>query len=182
MTKRPYKRRQKLIQPRLQLRLTLTFVGLVALALMLQVMLFIDAITDLGASLPNDGLVLIAAGPKVLVETLLMSIVIFLPLTIAVGVLSTFRIAGPLYRFEVFLKQVVRGERPPDFQLRDGDELKHLASLINAATEPMRRQPEPDQEPTSVSDPVDAPPTLAQPLAASDEAVREDAASGGTPA
>ena len=92
MTQRPYKRREKLPQPRLQLRLTMTFVGLVALALMLQVMLFTNAISDLAATLPSDSLILVEAGPGILFKTLVVSFLIFLPLTFAIGVLSTFRI------------------------------------------------------------------------------------------
>lgn len=173
------KRRQKLPQPRLQLRLTITFVGLVALALMLQVMVFTSEITDLARNLPNDNLILIAAGPTILIKTLVVSFVIFLPLTFAVGVLSTFRIAGPLYRFEAFLNQVLRGERPRDIHLREGDELTHLASLINSATEPLRQQPDSDRDTADESDPVDAPASLAQSPVAVGEDVRQDAASGG---
>ncbi|MEE8467414.1 MAG: hypothetical protein V3T22_03105 [Planctomycetota bacterium] len=179
MTQRPYKRRQKLPQPALQLRLTMTFVGLVALALMLQVMLFINAISDLAASLPNDSLTLIDAGPTILIKTLGFSFLIFLPLTFAVGVLSTFRIAGPLHRFEAFLNQVLRGEQPGDFRLRQGDELQHLASLINAATELSRQQPESDKDSAQGGEPVDAPPSLARPAAASEQSTRQDAPSRG---
>lgn len=179
MTQRPYKRRQKLPQPRLQLRLTMTFVGLVALALMLQVMLFTNAISDLASTLPNDSLILMSAGPGILFKTLAVSFLIFLPLTFAIGVLSTFRIAGPLFRFEAFLNQVLRGDRPRDFQLREGDELKHLASLINAATKPLREQPGADGDITDDSDPVDAPPTLARPAATSGESSRQEEPSAG---
>ena len=60
---------------------------------------------------------------------------------LSVGVLFTFRIAGPVYRFEQFLSAVVRGERPRDFRLRKGDQLTELAALINDATRPLREAP-----------------------------------------
>ena len=69
-----------------------------------------------------------------------ISAAVFLPLTLMVGVLSTFRIAGPLYRFEKFLLAVQNGENPGDFTLRSGDELKDLAALINSSTRPLRRE------------------------------------------
>ncbi len=168
------KRRQKLPQPRLQLRLTLTFVGLVALALLLQVTLFTNALTDLSTTLPNDSLLLIAAGPAILFKILAVSFAIFLPLTFVVGALSTFRIAGPLYRFEAFLNQVLRGECPRDFNLRKGDELKELAALINAATKPSRQKLETDED---AKGSVDIPDSLVRSLAESEEAARQDALS-----
>ena len=80
----------------------------------------------------------------------------FLPLTFLVGVLTTFRIAGPVYRFEQFLAAVRRGERPSDFHLRKGDELTDLAALINEATGPLREPP--PQRPTNEL--LDAAPSL----------------------
>ena len=134
---RTFRRRRKLIQPGLQLRLTLTFVGISALALLLQFVLFANSMTALALSLPQDGELVMEKTGDLLLEVLFVSFAIFLPLTFAIGVLCTFRIAGPIYRFKTFLSQVERGERPEDFRLRSGDELKDLASLINSVTAPL---------------------------------------------
>jgi nitrogen fixation/metabolism regulation signal transduction histidine kinase len=61
-----------------------------------------------------------------------------LPLTIAVGILVTFRIAGPVYRLKEFLKSIASGATPEDCRLRKGDELQDLCSLANDATAPLR--------------------------------------------
>lgn len=135
-----HKRRIKLIQPRLQLRLIGAFVGMSALALSLQFLIFTSSMTELASELPEDGAVLVERVPAHLQQILLVSFLIFLPLIFCVGVLVTFRIAGPLYRFEVYLKQVIRGERPADCRLRSGDELHGLCELINQATAPLRVQ------------------------------------------
>jgi signal peptidase II len=135
-----HKRRIKLIQPQLQLKLISAFVGMSALALTLQFLLFTSSLTELASELPEDGAVLIERVPAHVQRILLVSFLIFLPLTFCVGVLITFRIAGPLYRFEVYLKQVIRGERPPDCRLRKGDELLELCELLNQATAPLRVQ------------------------------------------
>lgn len=154
MTQNPkYRRRRKLIQPGLQLRLTLTFVGIAALSLLLQFVLFANAMTELAVGLPSDGAIVMERTGDMLTAVLGVSFLVFLPLTFAIGVLSTFRIAGPVYRFTSFLRQVQRGERPPDFRLRSGDELKELAQLINEVTAPLRTHPadrgasEPSTEP-----------------------------------
>ncbi len=135
-----HKRRIKLIQPQLQFKLISAFVGMSALALTLQFLLFTSSLTELASELPEDGAALIERVPGHVQRILLVSFLVLLPLTFCVGVLITFRIAGPLYRFEVYLKQVIRGERPPDCRLRSGDELLGLCELINQATAPLRVQ------------------------------------------
>ena len=138
MDPQTYQRRRKLIKPRLQLKLTLTFVGLSALSLLLQFVLFQNVLTEAALLLPNDHDVLVGETNGLLLAVLAVSFLVFLPLTFLVGVLATFRIAGPVYRFEQFLAAGRRGERPADFHLRKGDELTDLAALINEATEPLR--------------------------------------------
>lgn len=133
-----YRRRKKLIKPRLQLRLTGVFVGLTALSLLFQFVLFTSVLNEAAVALPNDAQVLLEAINRITLRVLAFSFLVFLPLTLGIGVLSTFRVAGPVYRFEQFLRAVARGERPRDFRLRRGDELKELAALINDATRPLR--------------------------------------------
>jgi len=157
MPQRKYKRRKKLIKPHLQLKLTVTFVGLVALSLLLQFVLFTNTMTRAALELPNDSVLLLEASHGILLRDLAIAFLVFLPLTFFVGILSTFRVAGPLYRFEKFLESLQRGERPPDFRLRKGDELHDLAELLNQATAPMRKGDEEEAE-DEVS--PDAPPSL----------------------
>jgi len=155
--KQTYKRRQKLVKPRLQLKLTLIFVGLSALSLLLQFVLFQSTLTSAALELPNDSDLLMGATNGMLLRVLLGSFLVFLPLTFLVGVLTTFRIAGPIYRFEQFLDAVRRGDRPSNFRLRKGDELLDLADLINEATQPLRVS---DEESVADSDPLDEAPSL----------------------
>jgi nitrogen fixation/metabolism regulation signal transduction histidine kinase len=133
-----YKRRKRLIKPRLQLKLTFIFVSLSALSLLLQFILFSNRLTNVALELPHDSAYLLQESNGLLLQTLLSSFLLFLPLTFIVGVLTTFRIAGPLHRFETFLRAVRRGERPADFRLRQGDELQELAELLNVVTGPLR--------------------------------------------
>jgi len=140
-----FRRKRKLIKPQLQLRLTGVFVGLTALSLLLQFVLFTNVLHQFALDLPNDGPIILDALNGITFKVLTASFLVFLPLTLSVGVLCTFRIAGPVYRFEQFLSAVVRGERPVDFHLRKGDQLTELAALINDATRPLRQsQANPD--------------------------------------
>jgi signal peptidase II len=146
-----HKRRIKLIQPRLQLKLIFVFLGMAASSMLLQFILFTSNVTEVATALPADGLILVEELPALLYRTLLVSFLLFLPLMFFVGVLVTFRIAGPLYRFEVYLKQVIRGEKPNDCRLRKGDELQHLCQLINEATAPLRVRAETHEDSAAAS-------------------------------
>lgn len=143
-----HKRRIKIIRPRLQMKLTLTFVGLTLLALMLQFMVFLRTMTSIAVSLPSDHDVLMDAIPEVLIQSLLLTFCVVVPLIFLVGVLLTFRIAGPVYRFETYMKQLLRGENPGECRLRKGDELTELCGLINQVTQPMRAKLEEQQAKT----------------------------------
>ena len=133
-----YKRRKKLIQPRLQIRLILAFLGVALLALMLQFILFASTIATLAADLPQEGEILIERIPGYTLAVLGISIGVLLPLTFFVGILTTFRIAGPLYRFEQHLKAIARGEDPGVCRIRKGGVLQEFGRTWNAALDRLR--------------------------------------------
>lgn len=136
----PYRRRIKLIKPKLQMKLVGVFVGLSALGFLLQSLHVGLRLSELAASVPEGGTYLMAVMPELPLEILLVSFGMLLPLTIAVGILVTFRIAGPVYRFEKYLKSVIRGEETGPCRIRKGDEFQELCELINQATASMREQ------------------------------------------
>jgi hypothetical protein len=127
-----------LIRPGLQLRLILTFLGVASLALGLQFILFMSAVTEAAVGLPHDGLVLMERLNKLLLGVFLTSFGLLLPTLFGIGLVMTHRIAGPIYRFESFFNQILRGERPADVRLRHGDELQDFSQLVNAVTAPLR--------------------------------------------
>jgi hypothetical protein len=80
------RRRIKIVRPKLQMKLTLTFVGLTLLALMMQFMIFLTTITGIAVTLPSDHDVLMDAIPEVLLKSLLLTFCVVLPLVFLVGV------------------------------------------------------------------------------------------------
>ena len=128
------RRRIKLIKPRLQLKLIAVFLGLSSLGFLMQSLHVGLRLSELAASIPEGGSYLIAVLPELPLEILAVSFGMLLPLTVAVGVLATFRIAGPLYHFEKFLREVQDGSEVHPCRLRDGDQLEELCDLINSAT------------------------------------------------
>ena len=133
MSAHQHERRVKLIVPSLQVKLTSIFVGMAALSLLLQVGLFTHRLRALARELPNEGGELWGAMRSILVGVFLTSAITFLPVVFVVGILVTFRIAGPMHRLEKHLRAIVRGEHPSDVTLRKGDELQELAGLVNEA-------------------------------------------------
>jgi methyl-accepting chemotaxis protein len=139
MTPSKFRRSRKLIQPGLQLRLIGSFVGLAAIALLGQFLLLGYRLTSAASNMEGSGGELAAEVPRVMLEGLTFSLIVLLPVTFAFGILLTFRIAGPIYNFERFLKSVSRGEQLTPCKIRDGDELQNLCDAINEATEPLRQ-------------------------------------------
>jgi hypothetical protein len=133
-----HKRRIKLIRPRLQLRLVSIFAGIGVLSLLLQCLLFYQVLGRLAIGLPNDGLIVLDAVNGSIAAILISSLCMLLPAIFWIGIQVTFRIAGPVYRLETYLRQVANGERPPDCKLRRGDQLQELCEAVNAATRPLR--------------------------------------------
>ena len=148
-----YRRRIKLIKPRLQMKLVGVFVGLSALGFLLQSLHVGLRLSELAASVPEGGTYLMAVMPELPLEILLVSFGMLLPLTIAVGILVTFRIAGPVYRFEKYLEAVIRGEEVGPCRIREDDEFQELCELINQATAALREQHAAEQKTISREEP-----------------------------
>lgn len=130
-----FKRRIKLVDPKLQIQLTMTFVGLSALGLVMQFILFQSSLSQLSAELPNDGNQVMEAVNGILPGVFGITMLVILPLTYAVGVLSTFRIAGPVYRLKLFLREIREKGYEEPCRLRDGDKLQDLADEISETVE-----------------------------------------------
>jgi hypothetical protein len=135
---RPERRRTKLIRPSLQLKLIAAFLGLSVLCMLLQTLLFGMQLSRAAHELPDSGRDLVVKLPEMLLETLTFCLFLFVPVATAVGVLITFRVAGPIHRFETYLRRVASGEEKGPCTLRKGDDLQELCGLINRATEPVR--------------------------------------------
>ena len=147
-----YRRRKKLIKPGIQLRMVFSFVGLSVMGLTLQFLLLGSRLTNAAASLQGGGGDLAQEVPAMLLEIFALSLAILVPVTFVFGILLTFRVAGPIYRFEQYLKSVAKGEQIGPCKIRQGDELQSLCDAINDATEPLRmRRTAPQEEESAES-------------------------------
>ena len=66
---------------------------------------------------------------------LIKNLLFISPLIFALGLLFSHKIAGPVYRIEKTIHEIVRGNLGSRIRLRKGDELRDLADTINTMTE-----------------------------------------------
>jgi len=143
------KRRQKLVKSAIQLRLSGILAGVTVVCLLLQWLLFSALLTSAANAMPVGSEYLLDLLPTLLVRSILFSVAIAFPLTMVAGILETFRITGPIHRFESYLREVIRGTQLGPCKIRKNDALGELCDLINESTEPLRRRqvgPEPRPE------------------------------------
>jgi len=155
------KRRRLLIRPRLQIRIVLAFLSAACIGTLVQVLLLAHSLSSLAETLPTEGGAILERLPTLLRDQVLLTFLLMAPLMLAVGILETFRVAGPLYRFEQYLRAIARGQRPEPCRIRKNDELQDFCQVLNQATQPLlRRAPAGDPSQTSASTDPDSPPSL----------------------
>ena len=135
-------RRRKLIEPRIQLQFAAIFLTTAFVAVLVQVIMIGFMLGRVATVMPRDGALLMAHMPEILRNCFLLTSVFLIPLTLVIGINSTHKIVGPLYRFRLYLNEIVAGKNPRPCKIRTGDELHDFCDLLNRATESLR-SPEP---------------------------------------
>lgn len=135
--RRSFRRRQYIIKKGLQFR----YIGVVFLLAILAAIVggytvFITGWTAFGEKLsnvyPQGRLVAVFKATNL---NLLRNLLFASPLIFVLGLLSSHKIAGPVYRIEKTLYEIARGNLTPRVKLRKGDELWDLADIINTMAE-----------------------------------------------
>ena len=133
------RRKKKLIEPRIQIRFALTHITTSALAALVQAVIVSYLLMRIADGLSNDGMELKSELPDILAGSLLVTVLLLVPLTLIVGISSSHKVVGPLYRFRQYLTKLRAGEKPEPCKIREDDELQDFCELLNAVTEPLRR-------------------------------------------
>lgn len=132
-------RKRVLILPRLQWRLVAAFLSAACISTVVQMLLLNLALTRLADEAPAARAAVLEAAPDILWTQILLTFGLMVPLVIAVGLLETLRVAGPVHKFQTYLEDFVAGRDPEPCTLRSDDELQDLCRLINSATQSQRR-------------------------------------------
>jgi hypothetical protein len=131
-------RKQKLIKPALQLRLIVVFACVACASAVIQAIMLNRTVMQLFEQVPEEANALLGMWPDVLLNNVLLTFALVAPVTLGIGILATFRIAGPVFRLEQHLKQIAEGKDPGPCRLREGDELQDLCEHLNAALDALR--------------------------------------------
>lgn len=127
------KRRVKLINPSLQLRLVGAFAGITAIALLTESLLLGLLLNRMAERVPSMGNEINAEIPMLLVQSIGASMLLVLPALLVIGTRVTFKVAGPLYRMQGHLDSVARGEEVGKCSIRKGDCLQDFCDSLNDA-------------------------------------------------
>ncbi len=133
----PYKRRRKWIRPDLQLRMILRTMFVALIVLLVNFQLSLIGYWVLVQEGPSG--VEIQRVPVMLLQYFCLSVGIAVPLCIAVSIFQSFRFCGPLYRFGVYLRDLVDGRWDRECRIRKTDDLHDVNDLLNAAVGAMTR-------------------------------------------
>ena len=115
----------------LQLKVIATFIGIATVAALFQVVLLNRSLAELAKKMPRDGDLLMSELGSIAQTNVMLSLGFLIPFMLGVGLIMTHRIAGPIYRFERFLEQVLSNDTNGPVRIRKGDEFQELCDRIN---------------------------------------------------
>jgi hypothetical protein len=130
-------RMRVLVAPRLQLRIVMVFLCCACVSTLVQVLLLTHSLSSLAERLPVEGHMVLDELPSLLRGQVLLTFLLTAPLMLAVGILETFRLVGPMKRIDRYLKDVAGGKKPEPCRLRKNDELQELCRALNEAIQPL---------------------------------------------
>lgn len=136
------RRRQYFIDKKFQARFIIKFASLVIVATAISgAIVYFMARSTVTTSFENSRLVIKSTADFILPSVLLAGAVAIVSIglaTITVALITSHRIAGPLYRLEKDLKEVSSGNLQMRFGLRKSDEMKSLAEGLNVMVDNFR--------------------------------------------
>jgi len=135
---RGFRRRRKLIEPKLQLRLVATFLLVGAATTLLQAISLIHALNIAIGGPAGSGKIADEA-PRIIFENLLFGFAICVPIVVVVGVFATFRMVGPAYRMRIYLQDLALNGYTGPCRIRSNDDFQGLCNALNVAVGRLRQ-------------------------------------------
>ena len=137
-----YKRRNYFINRAFQTEFVLKFCGLVILgSALFGILLYLFSKNALTTSFENSRLVIKSTSdyifPGLLLGGLITTVIIAISASIVV-ILMTHRIAGPMYRFEKYIREVGSGKLCPDLRIRKKDQFQNMVDALNKMTDDLK--------------------------------------------
>ncbi len=131
------RRRRKFIWPELQMMVAVQTLFIAMPIVLLNFLLFYAHAVKYQNSLPPPAASAVQGLIGILFRDFLIIAVLAIPFSIGVGILYSFPFCGPIYRFNRFLKELVKGRWDRRCVLRKGDHLQEVKDSVNAAVQTM---------------------------------------------
>lgn len=143
-SKRGYSRRNYFIEKKFQSNFILKFCSLVALGGLLTIgIIYFLASRSTTVSIINSRVMAHSTADfllPLLIQTVLVVVIIVSLATIAVTLMFSHKIAGPLFRFKKSIKTLEEGDFSAEFHTRHLDQLKELNAALNSMVVKVREQ------------------------------------------
>lgn len=143
-SKRGYSRRNYFIEKKFQSNFILKFCSLVALGGLLTIgIIYFLASRSTTVSIINSRVMAHSTADfllPLLIQTVLIVVIIVSLATIAVTLMFSHKIAGPLFRFKKSIKTLEEGDFSAEFHTRHLDQLKELNAALNSMVVKVREQ------------------------------------------
>lgn len=128
-----FKRKKKLINKSLQLKMIGIFTAIGCTCALFQVILVNSGLLRIAKSAPSGGDEILREARGMMLENVAWTLGSMIPLMTCIGLVLTHRIAGPAYRMTQHCKAIAAGEPVTKCFIRKHDELHELCDALNAA-------------------------------------------------
>lgn len=126
-------RRSKMPKIGIQLKLGMVMLMCAVACTTVQFLFFLRSASDVAAAIPAARELLLGQLSALILKQYLTTLLLLVPLMVSVGILISFPIAGPIYRFEKYFREIAQGAEVQACTIRRGDNLQELCELINQA-------------------------------------------------
>lgn len=133
MSNPTYKRRKKLINKRLQLKMIGVFTAIGGVCALFQIVLVNFSLLEVAKNAPAGGDQILHEARSMMFTNVAWTLGALVPLMVCVGLVVTHRVAGPAYRMTQHCKAIAEGAPVTTCKIREGDELGDLCDALNAA-------------------------------------------------
>lgn len=128
-----YKRRKKLIDKALQLKLVGVFTAIGCTCALFQIVLINNGLLEIARVTPNAGPEILGRARGMMLTNVLWTLGAMVPLMACIGIVLTHRIAGPAFRMTRHMNEIAQGAPVTECWVRKEDELQDLCAAMNAA-------------------------------------------------
>ena len=138
--KPPFRRRQWVVEPAYQWRITrMLVVTLLAVVVCTLLLIYLALWSTLGELELWPSAVFIAAF-KAVAWLVIVELAAMVPLVVVAGIVLTHRVVGPLARITAALDRLGQGQFATRLRLREGDVLFDLSTTINRMAEALQQR------------------------------------------